>query len=39
MSARVRKLVGMFAILAFVAAYAVAAVFIAERLPTTLWVQ
>ncbi len=39
MSARVRKLVGMFAILAFVAAYAVAAVFIAERLPDTLWVQ
>ena len=39
MSARLRKLIGMMAILVFVTAYAVAAVFLAERLPESLWVQ
>ncbi len=33
MKARQRKLIGMIGLLAFVAAYAVAAVLIAERLP------
>ncbi|MBA4792779.1 DUF2842 domain-containing protein [Phenylobacterium sp.] len=33
MTARVRKLIGLFAILAFVVFYAVAVVAIAERLP------
>ncbi len=39
MSARQRKLIGMFAILAFVTAYAVAAVAIGERLPDHIAVQ
>ena len=39
MSARQRKLIGMFAILAFVAVYAVAAVAIGERLPDNVAIQ
>jgi hypothetical protein len=39
MSARQRKLIGMFAILGFVAAYAVAAVAIGERLPDHIAIQ
>ncbi|MDO8902188.1 MAG: DUF2842 domain-containing protein [Phenylobacterium sp.] len=39
MSARLRKLLGLFGMVAFVAAYAVAAVAIGERLPDVLWVQ
>jgi hypothetical protein len=39
MSPRVRKLVGTFAILAFMAAYIWAAIAIAERLPADTTVQ
>jgi hypothetical protein len=39
MSPRVRKLVGTFAILAFMAAYIWAAIAIAERLPDNTTVQ
>jgi len=39
MTARVRKLIGLFAILAFVVFYAVAIVAIAERLPDNRPVQ
>ena len=39
MSARVRKLIGLFAILAFVTAYAVVAVKIADHLPDNMLVQ
>lgn len=33
MPARLRKLIGLFAILAFLAAYVVAAIWVGERLP------
>ncbi len=39
MSARLRKLIGLFGIVAFVAIYAVVAIAIGERLPDSLWVQ
>lgn len=39
MSARLRKLVGLFGMVAFVTAYAVAAIAIGERLPDSLWIQ
>ena len=39
MPARLRKLIGLFGILVFVTAYAVAASKIAERLPDNLAVQ
>lgn len=39
MPARVRKLIGLFGIVAFVVAYAVAAARIAEHLPDNMLVQ
>ncbi|ACG78066.1 conserved hypothetical protein [Phenylobacterium zucineum HLK1] len=39
MSARVRKLIGLFAILGFLALYVVAAVFVGERIPERWWAQ
>lgn len=39
MSARWRKLIGMVAILAFLAAYVAAAVWIGERLPEGRWID
>ncbi len=39
MSARLRKLLGLFGIVAFVGIYAVVAIAIGERLPDNFWVQ
>lgn len=39
MSARLRKLIGLFAILGFLILYVWAAVFIGERIPQRWWAQ
>lgn len=39
MPARIRKLIGLFGVLAFLAAYIVLAIVVADRLPPIWWVQ
>lgn len=38
-SARLRKLIGLFAILGWLAAYVVAATWVAEQLPEGRWIE